>query len=308
MTNRAKISAAISAWPESVQCGFWVIVSGVLMSLQLAIVRLIAEGISVFEILLFRSLFGLIAVSPLIITGAGIYLKPNRPGLAILCGALAFLAGIFSYLAVAHLPVADITAIHFTRPIFAAILAAIILREAIKGSRMIAILAGVVGAAVIIRPGLVEMNIGVLYVFGLVAVQSWNPINRKLLSMSDHPDTVAIWNILTILPLAAVTTFFFWTTPTLAQLGWMALIGVLELLNQRVLGRAYMRGDAIVVVALHYTRLPIAALIGFLVLGELPDIWIWVGGGIIAAAAIYLTRQESFVEKMAEKVGGSTKK
>ena len=58
------------------------------------------------------------------------------------------------------------------------------------------------GAAIIVRPGLVEVNIGVLFVLGAVAVQSWNPINRKLLSKSDHPDTVAVWNVLTILPLA----------------------------------------------------------------------------------------------------------
>ncbi len=72
----------------------------------------------------------------------------------------------------------------------------------------------------------------------------------------------------------------------------MALIGVLEIANQRVLGRAYLRGDAIVVVALHYTRLPIAAILGFLILSEFPDVWIWVGGGIIAVASIYLTVEE----------------
>jgi drug/metabolite transporter (DMT)-like permease len=67
----------------------------------------------------------------------------------------------------------------------------------------------------------------------------------------------------------------------------------MEIINQRVLGRAYLRGDAVIVVALHYTRLPIAALIGFAVLTEFPDIWVWIGGGIIAGAAIYLTIQES---------------
>lgn len=302
MIRRAEMSKLINSWPESVQCGFWVVISGVLMSIQLAIVRMIADEISVFEIILFRSLFGIALIAPVIVRGAGTHLKPNRPFLAILCGSLAFLAGVFMYQAAKHLPVADIVAIHFTRPIFAAILAGFILREAIRGARMSAIIAGVIGAAVIIRPGMVDLNIGVIYVLCLVAVQSWNPINRKLLSKSDHPDTVAIWNVLTILPLAAVTSYFFWTTPTWEQLGWMALIGIMEMMNQRVLARAYTRGDAVVVVALHYTRLPIAALVGFLMLGEAPEIWIWIGGGIIAAAAIYLTRHESFADRLAEKV------
>ncbi len=283
----------IGKWTDAAKCGVLILISGVLMTTQLGIVRLIADEIHIFEIILFRSLFGLLAISPLLATGAKIYLKPNRPGLAILCGCLAFLASTFLYLSAKHLPIADITAIHFTRPIFAAILAAIVLREAISGDRAIAIIAGIAGAAVIIRPGLVDLNIGVLYVFGVVAVQSWNPINRKLLSKSEHPDTVAIWNILTILPLALIASLFFWTTPTTAQLVCMGVIGILELSNQRILSRAYLHGDAIVVVALHYTRLPIAAVIGLLMLGELPEIWIWLGGGIIASAAIFLTRRES---------------
>ena len=286
------ISSRIGDWSDATQCGVLIVISGVLMSGQLVIVRFIGEDISVFEIILFRALFGLLAVSGLIIRGAGTYLRPNRPGLAVLCGALAFLASTFFYFAATELPVADITAIHFVRPVFAALVAALVLREVLRGSRIFAIIAGVVGAAIIVRPGLVEVNIGVLFVLGAVAVQSWNPINRKLLSKSDHPDTVAVWNILTILPLAAATSYFFWTTPTWEQVGWMALIGVLEITNQRILGRAYQRADAIVVVILHYTRLPIAALLGFLVLSEFPDIWVWVGGAIIAAASIYLTVQE----------------
>ena len=75
----------------------------------------------------------------------------------------------------------------------------------------------------------------------------------------------------------------------------MAAIGILEMVNQRVLGRAYIKGEAVVVVALHYTRLPIAALVGFLMFGDVPEIWIWLGGAVIAGAAIYLARKENTV-------------
>ena len=110
---------------------------------------------------------------------------------------------------------------------------------------------------------------------------------------SEHPDTIAVWNPLVIFPLACVPAIFVWTTPTLAQIGWIAVIGILEMLNQRVLGRAYVQGEAVVVVALHYTRLPIAALIGFLMFGDVPEIWIWIGGAVIAGAAIYLAKREA---------------
>ena len=277
---------------DAVQCGVLIFLSGFLMSGQLVIVRSIGDDISVFEIIFFRSLVGLIAISGVVAGNARLHLRPNRPGLAVLCGSLAFMASVFFYLAAQKLPIADITAIHFLRPVFAAVVAAIVLGEAWRGSRIGAIVAGVIGAAIIIRPGFIELNMGVFYVLGVVAVQSWNPINRKLLSKSDHPDTVAVWNVLTILPLAGVATCFFWTAPSWMQLGWMVAIGLLEIWNQRLLGRAYIRGDAILVVALHYTRLPIAAFLGFVVLAEFPDVWVWIGAGIIAAASVYLTVQE----------------
>jgi len=286
------LTALIGSWPATIQCGFWVILSGGLMTAQLAIVRLIAGDVNVFEIVFFRSVFGLIIVLPVLWRGAAIHLRPNRPGLNLLCGTLAFLASVFFYFAARYMPIADITAIHFTRPIFAAVAAALILREALRRSRVLAILMGIVGAAIIVRPGLVEFNVGILFMIGVITVQSFNPINRKILSRVEHPDTVAIWNVLTILPLSLVCTIFVWTMPTLAQLGWMALVGLFEMLNQRVLARAYVQADAIIVVGLHYTRLPIAALVGFLFFGEAPDIWIWVGATVIAAAAVVLAQGE----------------
>lgn len=286
------IDKAIERWPASVKCAFWVVVSGLLTSTQLGIVKLIANDLNVFEIVLFRAGFSLLFLAPLVMGNARVLLRPIRWGICLLCGALAFAANVFFYFAVSYLPLADITAIHFARPIFAAIMASIFLGEVIRGSRAIAIVAGLVGGAIIVRPGLVDLNIGVLFVFGVVAVQSWNPINRRMLAKSEHPDTVAVWNPLVVAPLALVPAVFYWITPTLEQIGWMAAIGILEMLNQRVLGRAYFQGEAVVVVALHYTRLPIAAVVGFLMFGDVPEIWIWVGGAVIAGAAIYLARKE----------------
>lgn len=283
----------IGGWPPAIQCAFWIILSGTLMTVQLAIVRYVAQDVNVFEIVFFRAVFGVLAILPIMLRGERQYLRPQRPGLLLLCGTLAFLATVGFYLAAKHLPIADITAIHFSRPVFAAILASLVLGEALRGNRAIAIVTGLLGAAIVIRPGLVDLNVGVLYVLGVVVVQSWNPINRKLLSRSEHPDTIAIWVTATILPWSLIVVPFVWVTPTPALVGWMAVVGVLEVLNQRVLSRAYLQGDAVLVVALHYTRLPLAALVGFLVFAEFPDIFVWVGGAVIAASSIWLARRET---------------
>jgi drug/metabolite transporter (DMT)-like permease len=288
---------AMGRWPQTVQCSVLIVFSGILMTAQLAIVRHVAHEVNVFEIVFFRGVFGVLAISPMMLSANRAWLRPNRPWLMALTGTLAFLATVGFYFAAKHLPIADITAIHFSRPLFAAIVAAIVLGETLRGGRIVAIVAGLVGAAIIIRPGMVELNVGVLYVLGVVAVQSWNPINRKLLSRSEHPDTIAIWVTLIILPWSMIVTPFVWTTPSLELLLWMAAVGTLEVVNQRVLSRAYLHGDAVVVVALHYTRLPIAALIGFVVFAEFPEIWTWIGGAVIAGAALYLAHRETVANR-----------
>ena len=292
MASVLRAYRAIGRWPPAVQCAGLIVISSLLMVLQLAIVKMIADGVPVFEIVLFRGLFGALAMAPLLVRGGGIHLRPNRPGLIWLTGSLAFLAAVLFYLSAKHLPIADITAIHLSRPICAALVAAVVLDEALRRNRLLAIGLGLVGAAIVIRPDQVAFNIGVVYVLGVVAVQSWNPINRKLLAMSEHPDTVAVWNVLTIIPFGLVATVFVWTPPSFGQLGWMAVIGLLELLNQRVLARAYVRGAAMAVVGLQYTRLPIAAVVGYALFGEAPAIWVWIGAAVIALAAVILARGE----------------
>jgi drug/metabolite transporter (DMT)-like permease len=292
----SQLTKSIDSWPAVIQCTFWVLISGTLMVVQLGIVRMIANDIGIFEIVFFRALFSCIFIAPLIMSNPTVLLRPNRPGIMALCGTLAFLAGVFMYFAAKYMPIADITAIHFSRPIFAAILATIVLKESIKGARGIAIIGGFIGAAIIIRPGMVDFNIGIFFVFAVVAVQTWNPINRRLLSQSEHPDTVAVWTQLIVLPLAMVPALYFWTTPTLELLGWMAAIGLFEMLNQRVLARAYVQGETVVVLALHYTRLPLAAIVGYLMFGEVSEIWIWIGGAVIASAALYLAQSERKAE------------
>ena len=81
------------------------------------------------------------------------------------------------------------------------------------------------------------------------------------------------------------------------------MVGLLEMLTQRALQRAYVVGDATVIVAFTFTRLPIAALVGFLLFGDVPELWVWVGGAVITVAAVSLTRREAAAERTA-KPGG----
>ena len=100
-----------------------------------------------------------------------------------------------------------------------------------------------------------------------------------------------------MLPLAIVPVLFVWQTPTLEQLGWLIVIGAFGILNQRVVTRAFAVADASMVLALGYIRLPIAAVGGFVIFGEVPEIWVWIGGSVICASAAYIARREAAIER-----------
>lgn len=293
MNDRGAKPGVIARWPGAVQAAFWMLIIGTLVTVTLVFVRQISDSIHVLEIVFFRSLFGLLFMAPWMMR-RGLYgLRINRPKLVALRSALAFFGSACLFTAATLMPLAEVTAITFTRPIFAAIGAIIFLNEIVHFRRWSAILMGVVGALIIVRPGFADLNIGIAFAFGSVFSLTWNTINLKLLVRDNGPDAIAIWHTIAMLPLGLIACFFVWTTPTLVEIGWLAAIGISEMLTQRSMSRGYAAADATVVVAFSFLRLPVAALLGFALFGEVPEIWVWAGAAVIALSSVYIAHREA---------------
>ncbi|MEE8303340.1 MAG: EamA family transporter [Candidatus Tectomicrobia bacterium] len=114
----------------------------------------------------------------------------------------------------------------------------------------------------------------------------------KFTTRSDHPDTVVFYLMVYVTPMTFVPALFVWTWPDLGQLLLLFGVGFFATLYQRFLSRAFAAADLTTVLPFDFTRLPFAAIIGFLVFAELPDIWVWVGGAVIFAASVYITHHE----------------
>jgi drug/metabolite transporter (DMT)-like permease len=115
----------------------------------------------------------------------------------------------------------------------------------------------------------------------------------KFTTRSDHPDTVVFYLMVYVTPMTFVPALFVWTWPNLGQLLLLTGVGVFATLNQRFLSRAFATTDATAVLPFDFARLPFAAIIGFLVFAELPDIWVWVGGAVIFASSVYTAHHEA---------------
>jgi len=279
------------------RAAFWITLAGLGFTLTMISVREVTPELHILEAVLFRCLFGVVFMVPWLMRVGKTGLKTLQPTLVITRGVLAYFVSGFYFLAATLVPLADMVSITFTRPIFGTIAAILVLHEVAHARRWSAIGFGFIGMLIIIRPGFQEINMGMLLVLAGVVIQTGNTIIVKLLTRTDSPDTIAFYHSLVMIPVAIVPALIVWITPTLEQWCWLIALGATGMLTQRAQSRAFAAADASYVLALAFLRLPIAALIGFLIFDEVPEIWVWIGAAVICTSSTYIARHEAKIIK-----------
>ena len=285
------------AVPAALRGGLWMMGGALAFTIMTTLIRHVAVEIHPFEIGFVRAAVNLLIMLPYAISVRRTLFKTGGQGIYALRGAigLVFLTSYFT--GAAMIPLADSQSLIFTSPLFAAVLAVLLLGEVVHRRRITALLVGFAGALIILRPGLVEFGVGAgLVLIGAMANAASNVIVKHK-TRTDAPDTVVFYLALYVTPLILVPALFVWTWPSLTQLLWMIAIGVLATANQMCLSRAFAAADATVVLPFDFARLLFAILIGYLVFAELPDIWVWVGATVIFGSSVYLAHREAMVAR-----------
>jgi drug/metabolite transporter (DMT)-like permease len=194
---------------------------------------------------------------------------------------------------ITYVPLATATAVNFTAPLFATMMAAVVLHEQVGLRRWMAVVIGFVGVLVIMRPSRESIDPMLLVI--LLSAASWamNNITVKYLVRTEPPSTVVALFSVYLAPLSLVPALFVWQWPDLPTLIALAGLGVLGTLAHLSVARAYLTADASACAPYEFVRLPYAALIGYLLFGEVSDGWTWVGAAIIAGAVIYVAHREA---------------
>jgi drug/metabolite transporter (DMT)-like permease len=217
---------------------------------------------------------------------------PRNPGLQITRGLCVVGSSILFVYGVRQMTMAQATTISFLSPMLITILSIPLLGETVGPRRWAAVGAGMVGMLVVVRPGLGGFQPAAL--FGVASAFCWALaliITRKI-SSSDSPQTTVLWSagigtaVLTLmLPFVAV-----WPTPR--QLGLSLVLGVLASGGQWVVILAHRIAPASLLAPFFYGQLIWVSVLGFLVFGNLPDIWTIVGAAIIVASGLYTAHRE----------------
>ncbi|MFC4270305.1 EamA family transporter [Sneathiella chungangensis] len=271
----------------------WMILFTIVMSGMHASVRHISQNMHPFEVAFFRLIFGLVAIIPFFYKQGFGVLKTKRLPMLWLRGLInaGCMLGFFYALSIG--PLARITALGFTATLFAIVLAVLIFRERVGLKRWSAILFGFAGMIVIVRPGFADIGIESIVTLGAAFGWAACIIIIKDLAKTESAETITAYMSLTMAPIILIPALFVWTTPTLYDLGWLVVIGILGGLGQLSMANALKEGEAQVVLPIEFTRLIWIAVIAFLAFGEIPGLYTWIGGGMIIAATTYLTLRQS---------------
>lgn len=243
--------------------------------------REMAATLSIRQVLFFRALVGLFVV---LAVGRAIF--PEISKMRMLPVHLArnvvhFTAQYFWTIGVVLLPLASVFALEFTMPIWVTLLAWLLLRERISGSRILATAGGFLGVLVIIRPGFGMVDPAAGLVLLAAAGYGLSLIMVKRLTRQCSPGAIVVWMILIQLPLGFLAALTDWRPVHAGDVPWMLLAGIGALAAHFCQAQALKRLEASVVMPIDFLRVPMAAIVGYSAYGEAIDLWVFLGGGII---------------------------
>lgn len=287
--------------PHNVQGALWLVSGGFIFTCNGVMIRLLSDQVESVQTAFFRAVFSVLMLLPLMMSGrVRPWASQRKTGhfWRTLMGTLSMVLGFY---AVSMLPLADATALGFSQPLFSVCVAALVLREKVRWRRWSATIVGFIGVLVMVRPGEGSLQAGALVALANALTVSLSILLVRRLSASETPLMIltqfAIWSTL----LLALPAIWVWRWPD--AWGWTLAIGVSAsaTVGQYFWVQAFKAGEMSAVAPFEYLRLPFAVFMGWLIWGQMPEIWTYVGAAIVIASALYIAQREAQLAKERKK-------
>ena len=270
----------------------WMLLSGIMFIGVTGIVRYLGDEMHPIQAAFIRYAFGIVLVVPVILR-VGLYgLLSTRIRLHASRGLVHGIGVMLWFYAMSRLPIAEVTALGFTTPIFTTAGAMLILGERVKNYRVAGILVGFIGALIVLRPGLRIIDFGAVAMLIAAPLFACSLLMAKVATKTESSSVIvallSIFCTLTLLPLALV----YWRTPTTEEWSLLFLTAIFATLGHYFLTRAFQSAELSALQPFSFLQLVWATLLGLVVFSEQPDLWLWLGAGVIVFSATWIGRQE----------------
>ena len=272
----------------------WMLGSTVFFTAMTAMIRYVSGSIDPLEIVFFRNLFGLVVLLPWLMRHGKVSLNTRRLPLYSLRAVVGLIAMICWFTAISQMNLGDAVALSFTAPMFATVGAVFLLSEIVRVRRWVAVLAGFTGAMVILRPGFAEIPPAAYFVLLSSMMMGLSVCLVKLLAKTEQVMAIVFTMVLMLTPVSLIPALFVWQTPDLIQFAWLTAIGACGTLGHICITRAFSMAEATAVLPYDFMRLPLMAVLAWLVFDQVLDVWTGVGAIIIIGASIYIAHREAY--------------
>lgn len=239
--------------------------------------------LSVFQVMLMRSVLGLAMLAPLLRAAGGLgAMRTQRLGLHAARNTVHYGAQYAWFAALAMIPLAQLVAIEFTMPLWSALLAAAVLGERLDRFKLAAVVLGLAGVAVIVRPG-ATVSAGQWVALAAALGFSVSVVMVKSLTRTESATAVAFWMLVMQSAIGLLPALAVWRWPSATTWGWVLVVAFCGTYSHYCFARAMQQADATVVVPMDFLRVPLTALAGWAIYAERVDVFTVAGMALILA-------------------------
>lgn len=274
----------------TLRAAFWMLGAIVSFSLMAVAGRAAGAEHDTFEIMMYRSMVGVVIVSVVLsLRGGWAQVSTRALPMHILRNAAHFIGQNLWLYAVLLIPLAQVFALEFTTPLWVIVLSPLVLGERLTRWRALAALVGFVGVLIVSRPAPDTFSIGLAAAASCAIFFAMTTMLTKRLTRTQSTGDILFWLTVTQLVFGAVCAGYDGeiALPSQTGLPWLVAIGLAGLMAHFCITSALMIAPATVVIPFDFARLPTIAVVGWLIYGEEVDIWVMVGAAVIFAG-IYL--------------------
>lgn len=293
----AAINARTAHLPPTVRGLMWTAMAGFLFSLLNTLMRALAAQVDAFQSQFLRYAFGVLVLLPFVWAQGYARYRPKHVGGQFIRGAFHTAGLCLWFVALPHIPLADMTAIGFTGPLFIMMGAYLFFREPMRWERWVAVGLGFIGVMVVVGPRLdfVHGTAGLYHLIMLASAPMFAAsfLVTKALTRYENTGTILFWQSLTVSLFSLPLALPHWGSLTPLQWLGFLMCGVLGSLGHYCLTRSFSAADISATQSVKFLDLVWAVLLGWLVFGDKPTLTTIAGGCLIAAATIWAARRES---------------
>ena len=251
------------------------------------------QGVPILQIVWARLFFGALITLPFTLKLVGARgIMPNMPLMHTARALLLISATGFFFWGLTYLSIADTLSIFFVQPLIVTMLSPLVLGEKVGIRRWLAVLIGFMGTLIIIRPGFQELNPGVFMALAAgLSLAIYMLMTRKISGSAPAMVTTFYTSLLGAIIMSAAVVFV-WQPVSPEQWGFFVLLAFIANGGHYLIVKAYDYGEASLLAPLAYSEMIMAVAAGWYFFGDFPDVWTFVGVGILIASAIYISIRE----------------